>query len=174
MSSGALFLLADVRHEKHLICRCQHDPETVGPAGWSSGQMHRQLGLNRMRIRVATNISGWLNSSTRASQSEKACTTCGVILPRLCQDAQLAFTGLKAKLNGLAGVMRHWLGCNLAIAYGKVITRANHHAIAQPLELAAARGTRSEKDGGGIRFGERHYASAMIAVLMGHQNGIQI
>ena len=43
--------------------------------------------------------------------------------------------------------MGHWFGGNLAIANGEVITRANHHAMAQPLELAAARGTRSEKDG---------------------------
>ena len=42
--------------------------------------------------------------------------------------------------------MGHWFGGNLAIANGKVITRTNHHAMAQPLQLAAARGTRSQKN----------------------------
>jgi hypothetical protein len=90
------------------------------------------------------------------------------------EHTQLEIIVSETKLNRLPGIVGYRLGSNIDIAHSKLIARSNHHAAREPLEFAAGRGASSKEYGQIMGFGKRHYPTAVITVLMGYQNGIDV
>jgi hypothetical protein len=70
--------------------------------------------------------------------------------------------------------MGHWLRCNLAITHIETVSRADDDTLLQPLEFRASGGARGQENGEFVSAGERSDASAVIAMLVRHQNGINL
>ena len=90
------------------------------------------------------------------------------------EHAQLEVIVIETKLHWLPGIVGHGFGADIYIAHRKLIAGPNHHTSCEPLEFPAGRCASSEKYGQIMGFGEGHHPSAVITVLVGHQNGVNV
>jgi hypothetical protein len=90
------------------------------------------------------------------------------------KDTQFDCTCLQAELHGLTSVMGHGLRCNSAIAHIETVSGADDDTLFQPLKFRASGGARGQENRDLVGAGERSDASAVITMLVRHQNGINL
>ena len=90
------------------------------------------------------------------------------------EHTQLEVIVSQTKLHRLPRVVGYGLGSNIDIAHRKLIAGSNHHAARKPPEFPAGRGASGEEYGQIVGFGEGHHPAAVITVLVGHQNGVNV
>jgi hypothetical protein len=63
------------------------------------------------------------------------------------KNTQLYNAGPQAELDRLAGIVRHGLSSDMAVAHIEPVPRPDEHAVLKPIKLRATRRSRSQKHG---------------------------
>ena len=169
-------LLTDMRHEQHLEPGGVRMVEKL--PGLSIGQVTKIAAypfLHSVRIRpIGQHLGVVIELQHQCIAARERLHNVRRDTAQVGEHTQLEIIMSETKLHRLPRVVGYGLGGNIDIPHRELIAGPNHYSARKLFKFRAGRGASGEEYGQIVGFGEGHHPAAVITVLVGHQNGVNV